>query len=198
MAPHFILEELKVDFELILVDRKKNGQKSKDYLSLNPYGRIPTLVDEQSIVCESAAICLYLGENNPKSKLVPNIGDPDRSEFLQWLMYLTNTLQTELMVYDYPEKYITGNNEEIIATQEVKISQIWSLLDKALECKTFLIGEHISVCDFYLFMLAVWADELKRPPLSFKNLAMYLRNLAKREAVINVCQKENLSLKRYE
>ena len=36
MAPHFILEELNVDFELIIVDRKSNAQKSPDYLAINP------------------------------------------------------------------------------------------------------------------------------------------------------------------
>jgi glutathione S-transferase len=36
MALHFVLEALKVDFELILVDRKSNAQKSDEYLALNP------------------------------------------------------------------------------------------------------------------------------------------------------------------
>jgi len=197
MAPHFVLEELKVEFELILVDRKKNVQKSKDYLSLNPNGKIPTLIDEGKVISESAAICLYIGENNRESKLVPNIEDPNRAEFLQWLMYLTNTMQTELMIYDYPEKYAANNNKEIVANQEIRISQMWHLLDTKLADKTFLIGENITICDFYLFMLAVWSDELKTPPLSFKNLSKYLCNLAKREAVINVCRKENLSLSSY-
>ena len=105
MAPHFVLEQLNQEYELVLVDRKANAQKSKEYLALNPNGRIPTLIDGDTVICESAAICLYLGENNPESKLVPNIGDPDRAEFLQWIMYLTNSLQAELMVYFYPDKY---------------------------------------------------------------------------------------------
>lgn len=47
-------------------------------------------------------------------------------------------------------------------------------------------------------MLAVWADELQKPPLSFSNLSSYLKGVAQREAVINVCKKENLSLKDYQ
>jgi len=45
--------------------------------------------------------------------------------------------------------------------------------------------------------LAVWADEFKKPPLSFDNLSRYLKSLAKRDAVIRVCNKENLSLVDY-
>jgi len=203
MAPHFVLEQLNQEYELALVDRKTNAQKSKAYLALNPNGRIPTLIDGDTVICESAAICLYLGENNPQSKLVPNIGDPDRAEFLQWLMYLTNSLQAELMVYFYPEKYITEENTEaIIAAQEIRISEIWALIDskladKTLTGKAFLVGEIMTICDHYLFMLAVWSDELKNPPLSFNNVSSYLCNLAKRDEIIDVCRKENLSLNDY-
>ena len=198
MAPHFVLEQLNQEYELVLVDRKANAQKSKEYLSLNPNGRIPTLIDGDTVICESAAICLYLGENNPESKLVPNIGDPDRAEFLQWIMYLTNSLQAELMVYFYPEKYITDeNNEIIIAAQEIRISEMWALIDKKLAGKEFLIGDDMTICDHYLFMLAVWSDELKEPPLAFNNLSSYLCNLAKRDEIIEVCRKENLSLTDY-
>ncbi|WP_310736877.1 glutathione binding-like protein [Pseudoalteromonas sp. SG41-5] len=71
-------------------------------------------------------------------------------------------------------------------------------MDAQLENQTFLVGEQLSICDFYLFMLAIWADELKQPPLSFEYLNKYLRRLAKRESIINVCKKENLSLVDYQ
>jgi glutathione S-transferase len=39
LAPHMVLEEIGADYELILVDRNQNAQKSADYLKLNPNGR---------------------------------------------------------------------------------------------------------------------------------------------------------------
>ena len=68
MAPHLILEELKADFELIKVDRKKNAQKSSEYLALNPAGRIPTLIDNGFAIFESPAICIHLAEAHPTAK----------------------------------------------------------------------------------------------------------------------------------
>ena len=59
MAPHFILEALKVNFELIKVDRENNAQKSPEYLALNPAGRIPTLIDDGLAIFESPAICIH-------------------------------------------------------------------------------------------------------------------------------------------
>lgn len=200
MAPHFVLEELKVEFELITVDRKNNAQKSPDYLALNPAGRIPTLIDNGFAIFESPAICIHLAEAHPNSNLIPKVGDKNRALFFQWMMYLTNTVQAELMVYFYPQKHTTDVKvvESIIEAQEIRVTEMFKLLDRELENKNFLIGNTISVCDYFLFMLAVWADEFKNPPLSFNNLSRYLRKLAKRDAIIAVCKKENLNLIDYQ
>jgi len=204
MAPHFILEELNEPFELIKVDRKSNAQKSADYLALNPLGRIPTLINKEIdendlVIFESAAICIHLAEANPNSKLIPKVGEHDRAKFFQWMMYLTNTVQAELMVYFYPEKYGVDSKiaVEIVNVQEQKITAMFDLLDKELINKDFLIGDNLTVCDYFLFMLAIWADELKKPPLAFKNLSRYLCQLAKRDAIIKACKTENFSLKDY-
>ena len=132
MAPHFILEELKVNFELIKVDRENNAQKSPEYLALNPAGRIPTLIDDGLAIFESPAICIHLAESNPSSNLVPKIGDKNRALFLQWMMYLTNTVQAELMVYFYPQKHTTEIEKVncIIEAQENRITDMFRLFEK--------------------------------------------------------------------
>jgi len=200
MAPHFVLEALDVDFELIMVDRKSNAQKSDEYLALNPSGRIPTLIDDELVLFESAAICIHLAESAPSSNLIPVVGSKYRPKFFQWMMYLTNTIQAELMVHFYPTKHTTYVNasDDIANIQEQRITEMFQLLDSELENKEFLVGNMITVCDFYLFMLAIWADEFKKPPLAFHQLNKYLCNLAKHEAIINVCKKENLSLSDYD
>ncbi len=96
MAPHFVLEEMKVGLELITVDRKNNAQKSPKYLALNPAGGIPTLIDHGFAVIESPAICIYLVESQPSSNLIPKVGDENRALFFQWMTYLTNTIQLNL------------------------------------------------------------------------------------------------------
>jgi len=199
MAPHFVLEEMGIDYKLQLVDRKSNAHKSDDYLSLNPTGRIPTLVDDGSAIFESAAICLHLCDSNPDKSLMPKVSDKNRPLFYQWLMYLNNTVQAELMLYFYPEKHSSKEADinAIMNIQELRITDMFALLDSELIGKDYLVGDSITVCDYFLFMLAVWADEFKQPPLSFKNLSRYLKKLAKRDAVIHVCEKENLSLADY-
>ena len=200
MAPHFILEELGVDFELELVDRKSDQQKSAEYLKLNPAGRIPTLIDNGMALFESPAICLHLAESHIEKGLIPTLGDKDRAQCLQWLMYLTNTLQAELMVYFYPKRHTNQpeNAEAIGVAQEQRVIDCLALIDEQLATRPYLAGDTISVCDFFLFMLAVWSDEMKKPPLAFEHLGKYLKRLAQLKSIKTVCEKENLSLADYQ
>ncbi len=199
LAPHFLLEKLAVEYQLELVDRKSNGQKSSQYLTLNPAGRIPTLVDDGLVLFESAAICMHLCDQNPQANLLPAVGHKDRSLCYQWLMYLSNTVQAELMVYIYPQKHTTNEDSAqfIVEAQENRIIDMFVLLDEQIGNNDFLVGNSLSACDYYLFMLSIWSVGLKTPPLGFSNLGRFLRNMAKRPEVIQVCKKEKINLQRY-
>ena len=56
MAPHIVLEELSLPYELLLVDRSVLAQKSPEYLQLNPNGTIPTLVHGDLVIYETARL----------------------------------------------------------------------------------------------------------------------------------------------
>src|SRR5450759_2871029 len=104
LAPHILLEEIGADYELVLVDRNKNEHKSPAYLKLNPAGRIPVLVDGDLVLYEAAAICLHLADRHAAAGLAPALGSTERAELYKWLVYLTNTVQAELLLYFYPER----------------------------------------------------------------------------------------------
>src|ERR1700742_166841 len=103
-APHMLLEEMGVDYALRLVDRSVNAQKSDEYLKINPNGRIPALVDKDLVLFEAAAIVLHLVDQHQEAGLAPKVGTPERAKFYQWMAFLTNSLQEELMIWQYPER----------------------------------------------------------------------------------------------
>lgn len=78
------LEELGLPYRVHKVDLGAGEQKQPEFLSLNPNGRIPVLVDAGFPIFESGAIMLYLAEKS--GALMP--ADPQgRSRVLQWLMF---------------------------------------------------------------------------------------------------------------
>jgi len=67
----WVLEEAGVDYEFMVVDLSKGEHKKPEYLKVNPYAKVPDLVDGELVLSESAAICTYIGEKFPSSGLVP-------------------------------------------------------------------------------------------------------------------------------
>ncbi|MGP9493481.1 glutathione S-transferase family protein [Psychrobacter sp. AOP7-B1-24] len=196
LAPHFLLHHVQADYELVRVERESNSHKSADYLKLNPTGRIPTLVDDGQAIFESPAICIHICESYPEYELIPPLGDPKRPLFFQWLAFLNNTLQAELMVRYYPHRHTNdeSNIPNIIAAQDDRIGEALSIIDNQLGSNEFLLGEKLSACDYFLFMLAEWSLPLKKSPMAYKNLAAYLNRLSENPSIQAVCEFEEIDL----
>lgn len=167
-APHMVLEELGLRYDLVLVDRANNAQKSADYLKINPNGRIPTLVDRGLVLFEAAAIVLHLVDQHPDAGLAPKLGTPERAKFYQWMTFLTNSLQEELMIWQYPDR-LTG--DDTAATNVVKrgaekrAGAYLDVIDRHLKDNgPLFLGNTLSAADFYLVMLARWARPMTNPP----------------------------------
>ncbi|KAJ7241622.1 glutathione S-transferase [Mycena rebaudengoi] len=65
------LHELKVPFELIEVKIMEGEHKTPAYLEKQPFGQIPYIDDNGSILNEARAICRYIAAKHPESGLVP-------------------------------------------------------------------------------------------------------------------------------
>src|SRR5271154_4027853 len=69
-----ILAEKGLSYELIQVDMTQGEQRKPDFLRLNPFGRVPVLVDEDVTVYDSTIIAEYLEDEYPEPPLLPAIG----------------------------------------------------------------------------------------------------------------------------
>src|SRR4051795_8232961 len=80
MAPHAALAEVGADYRLVLVEEDAFGQRPSAYLSLNPWGQVPTLEDGDLVLTESVAIMLHLADRFPKGGIGAPAGTRGRSE----------------------------------------------------------------------------------------------------------------------
>lgn len=166
MAPHAVLREIGCPFELVRVDSSKGENRSAAYLALNPHHRVPTLVHGSRVMYESAAILLYLCENHPQSGLMPPVGSDSRPLFLQWLFYLTNTLQEELQHWWHADHYLDSDaaRAELKAVAERRIGVMFGKIDAALAARgPYLLGRDFSAVDVFLVMLCRWTRGMARP-----------------------------------
>ena len=196
-AAHMLLEEIGAPYELLLVDRAVNGQKSKEYLKINPLGRIPTLVDRDLVLFEAAAIVLHLVDAHPDAGLAPKVGTPERAKFYQWLIFLTNSLQEELMVYQYPER-LAGNDAAATAVvkrgAEARASAFLDVIDDHLKANgPLFLGNQLSAVDFYLVMLSRWARPMGKPPRSRPGIAKLLDKVTALPSVRRAYEREGIT-----
>ena len=202
-APHVLLRELGVPFELVLVDRTQSAHKSAGYLKLNPNGQIPVLEDGDLVLYETVAILMHLADRFPQAGLAPAVGTAPRAHYYKWMTWMTNTLQATLMHYFYPERMVDEGNTEgvrqVKAQAEAKIGPMLQQLDDQLAAGggPFLLGAGFSAADPMAFMLCRWTRGFaSRPARDYPHLGPYLQRVLQRPSVQQVYEVEQLPLPR--
>ena len=66
-----VLAEKNLPYEIVPIDLRKQEQKTPEYLKLNPYGKVPVLTDDTTVLYESLIINEYLEEKYPNPPLMP-------------------------------------------------------------------------------------------------------------------------------
>jgi glutathione S-transferase len=184
MAPHIVLRELRAPHELVGVDKAAGDQRTPEYLRLNPNGRVPTLVDDDVVLYEAAAICLHLCDRHPDAGFAPPVGTPARADFYKWMIYLTNTVQADEMLYFYPERYADeAHRAALQATVVDRVSEMFGRIDGVLAGRPYLLGDTFSAADVYLFMLSRWTRNMPRRARDLPHVGPFLARIMARPAV---------------
>jgi glutathione S-transferase len=66
-----VLAEKNLPYEIVPIDLTKKEQKNPEYLKMNPYGKVPVLTDDNTVLYESLIINEYLEEKYPNPPLLP-------------------------------------------------------------------------------------------------------------------------------
>lgn len=168
LAPQIVLEEAGVDYEMVVIDTAKSEHRTPEYLAINPFGKVPALVlPSAKTLTESAAICLYLIEQHDLEHLAPSPKNEHRASFLQWIIYLTNTIQENYKRFYYNDRFLPegGDIDGIRKVAVRDLIEFWKPVEDTLKASNghFMLGEKISLLDIYITMLVTWfqpMDEL--------------------------------------
>ena len=199
MAPHMVLVEIGVPFELKYVDRTAGAHKAAEYLKLNPNGLIPVLVDGDLVLYETAAILMHLADTHPRAGLAPALGTAERAQLYKWLAWMTNTVQASLILYFYPERWVDDGNAagaaQVKARAEAKVGGLLDQMDAQLAAhgRDWFLGERFSVLDPFALMLSRWTRGFARPARSLPHLGPYLQRMLARPAVQRAIATEGLA-----
>ena len=89
----WMFAELDVPHEDIVVDFAAGETATPEFRAINPMGKLPTLLDGDTVVTEAAAICAYLADKFPDRGLPPDPGSPERGAYYRYLFVPGQTLE---------------------------------------------------------------------------------------------------------
>ncbi len=183
VRPRWLLEEIGAPYTLVRLDMSKNEHKAPDYMKIHPHGAVPALVDGDVAMFESAAICAYLADKFPDKHLAPPVGSPARALYYQWMIYSMATLEPPVLQVFMHTAMLPESERSAAAVQEgrAKFAEVAQVLTRALDGRTFILGEQLSAADVMIGSTLVWAQMLGLLN-DYPVLAAYVGRLASRPA----------------
>lgn len=180
LAPHIVLRETGLVFDLIRVDlpsHKVNAQD--DYYEVNPKGAVPVLeLDDGERLTEGPVIAQWICDRAGRTDLMPAAGTIARYRVMEWQNYVTSELHKA-----YSPLFKPDFNEEGKAWFRQALRKRYEYVTRRLERSHFLTGSDFTAADAYLFVVTNWAA---RVGLDLQNLAAldaFMTRVRTREAV---------------
>jgi glutathione S-transferase len=137
----WLLEEVGAPYELTEVAGAQ--RRSAEHRSRHPLGRVPALeLSDGTVIFESAAICLHLGDLNPDAGLIPTVGSPERARVYQWILFGMTELEGPLF------RWIGDRREGVMDSPAGdRFAQAAAALESALGEGDWLLGDQFTVAD---------------------------------------------------
>lgn len=143
----WMLEEVGQPYETKLLAWDTGSAKSPEYLAINPMGKVPTIVHDDTVVTECAAICAYLADAFPQAGLAPPHGSKLRGPYYRWLFFgagpIEQAVGAKAMGWEAPadKKLMLGYGcmEDVLNT-----------LESGLAGREYLAGDSFTAADLYI------------------------------------------------
>jgi len=160
-------EEAGLDYEYIEVEFGgvgDNGSNGEAYRELNFQGKVPTLVDGELILTESAAIVNYLATKNTSTSLIPKDGTHERALYDQLAFFTLTDLEQPLWTngkhrFALPEKHRVP---QILDTTLWEFHKSQKALRELIgESPEFALGNRFTMADVLIAHTLTWAENFK-------------------------------------
>ena len=177
LSPHIVAREAGIDLQLVKVDGKtKRTEDGADFLAINPKGYVPALeLDDGQLLTEGPAIVQYLADLKPASALAPANGTLARYRLQEVLGYINSEIHKS-----YSPLFKPDTPEATRQERKDYLRKRYALLESALATHPWLLGEHFTAADAYLFTVINWHNGFKLDLSPWPVLVEYQQRVASR------------------
>jgi glutathione S-transferase len=176
------------------VDLGKGEARQENYLKLNPSGKIPTLIHDDLILTESAAICTYISDLFPDSNLIPAYKTSERAVYNQWCYFAMTELEQPLWSMAKHRSVLPKEHRirEMLITANYEFEKILDVFSLRLRDREFLVGDRFTCADLIVANILSWAKRGGKRAMSLRhdNVEQYLERMLSRAAFLRVQKRE--------
>jgi len=184
IRPRWLLEEIGAPYEVKTLSLPDGDQKKPDYLKLNPNGAVPTLVDGDLVLWESAAICQYLADKFPDKRLAPPVGTPERGKYYQWIHYAMSGLEpAAVTIFQHTIQRPEADRVPALVNEaKQQLAAAVKVVDGAVAGREWILGSQFSAADVMVGSTLAWCQLMGMLGDQSPNAAAYLARCAARPA----------------
>jgi len=180
-----VLAEKSLEYELVQVDITQNEHRKPELLRLNPFGKVPVLVDDETAIYDSTVIIEYLEDEYPEPPVLPAVGSSAlraRARLLEDLADTTFTPQVGQLMAEMARPEADrdpARHQRLVRT----IERTLDYLNHELNGQQFLAGD-FSIADIgfaprLLLLSSLGLDAGANRP----NVETWLRRLLERPSI---------------
>jgi glutathione S-transferase len=190
LSPHIVLREAGLAFEPVMAPTKTHKlADGTDYYTINPLGYVPLLeLDDGTRLREGPAIVQYIADQVPDKNLVPAAGTLPRYRLQEWLTYIGTEIHKTFSPLFNP-----AMPEEAKQIFRDRLANRFAFVDQQLAGKNYLMGDHFTVADAYLYTVTRWTKPLAIDLSAFPHLRAHHARVEARPAVQETLKAEKLS-----
>ncbi|MEM8593326.1 MAG: glutathione S-transferase family protein, partial [Pseudomonadota bacterium] len=141
-----------------------NGTQSEMYLAINPQGKVPSMVDGDFVLTESAAIVNYIAHKNPSAQLIPEDGTKARARYDEMCYFIMTELEQPLWTAG-KHKFALPEEVRVPAILDKTIAFEFAKAQKTLEVmlgdRPYAAGDVFTMADVLLYQTLEWAVAFK-------------------------------------
>jgi len=125
---------------------------------VNPLVQVPTLVlEDASVMTESAAILIWLGLRHSRSGLLPR----EPSQAIRGLVYIAANCYAAIGIIDYPARFCADCDEAtaklIQAGTRTRLHEYWRIFAESFPAAPFLSGAQLGALDLLAAVVSHWS-----------------------------------------
>jgi glutathione S-transferase len=171
-----LLEELGADYDLHVLNFKKNEQREPAYLAINPMGKVPAVRHGDALVTEQAAVYMYLADLYLDAGLAPALDDPLRGPYLRWMVYYGSSFEPAVI-----DKALKREPAPLSMCPYGDYDTMLATLTQQLRAGPYLLGERFTAADVLWGTALGWTTSFKLVP-ALPEIAEYITRVTSRPA----------------